>query len=247
MTRSDTIGELAAAMAKAQAAITGAIKSSKNPHFGNRYADLASVWEGCRGPLTDHGLSVIQFPRLTHLGGEMWAIELDTLLLHASGEWLADTLAIPVLKIDAQSIGSAITYARRYALGAVAGVAPEDDDGEGAVGRASESGPRVIGEPPLAAMARVARMGSAAPKDAAPMATVRGKVLGHITRAAGTGTRHVITLDDQRTYGTLVQALSDVATDAAAAGAEVEITYRDTRLGREIATIRDLSEPDPPI
>ena len=137
MTRSDTINELATAMAKAQAEIVGAKKDSENPHFRSRYADLASVRDACVGPLTKHGLSVLQFPRLVGLGDGAWAVELETTLLHTSGQWMTDTLAVPVTKVDAQGVGSAITYARRYALAAVTGVAPEDDDANAAVGHAA--------------------------------------------------------------------------------------------------------------
>ena len=139
--RSDSIAALAAALAKAQAAITGATKDSANPYFNSRYADLASVRGACIGPLTANGLCVVQFPRAT-AGG----VEVETLLAHSSGEWVAETLAMPVSKWDAQAVGSAITYARRYALAAIAGVAPEDDDGNAATAAA----PKVLKQPPQA-------------------------------------------------------------------------------------------------
>ena len=65
-----------------------------------------------------------------HAAGELWLVELETLLIHASGQWVADTLAVPVNPGSAQAVGSAITYARRYALAAFVGVAPEDDDAQ---------------------------------------------------------------------------------------------------------------------
>jgi hypothetical protein len=129
MQRSEQIEALTAALAKAQAEIEGATKSSENPHFRNRYADLGAVWEAIRAPLTKHGLSVVQFPRACEMG-----VEVETTLLHTSGQFMSDTLALPVLKRDAQGFGSAITYARRYSLMAVAGIAPVDDDGNAAVG-----------------------------------------------------------------------------------------------------------------
>jgi hypothetical protein len=135
MTKSDAINELAAAMAKAQAVMTGAKKDAANPFFKSHYADLASVREACMPALTAHGLSVIQFPRLVSAEQGGMVVEVETILAHSSGQFIADTLSVPVTKADAQGVGSAITYARRYALGAVAGVAAEDDDGEGAVGR----------------------------------------------------------------------------------------------------------------
>lgn len=123
--RSEMIKELAEALAKAQADIAEAEKGQTNPHFGKAYATLADIWGACRKQLTDHGLSVIQSPS-TQDG----AVVLTTLLLHTSGQWIQGELSIPLGgKVTAQNIGSAITYARRYALGAFASVAPEDDDG----------------------------------------------------------------------------------------------------------------------
>ena len=127
MDKSDSIKELAAALSKAQGMIEGAIKDSANPFFKSKYADLASVWAAIRKPLSVNGLSVTQFVEDAEHG-----IGVHTTLMHSSGEWVSGKFAMPVSKIDAQGIGSAITYARRYALAAVCGVAPEDDDGNAA-------------------------------------------------------------------------------------------------------------------
>lgn len=133
MTTSEQISELAAALSKAQAAMKGAVKDAENPHFRSRYADLASVREACWKALTDNGLSVVQSPRLVHGGdGAGWIVEVETRLLHASGQFIADVAATPIAKADAQGVGSATTYLRRYALAAFAGIAPEDDDGNAA-------------------------------------------------------------------------------------------------------------------
>lgn len=128
MQHSENIADLATALAKAQAVVEGAKKDSNNPHFKSKYADLASVWSACREALTDNGLSVIQSPGLCHDG----KMEMTTMLMHSSGQWVRDTLSIPLQKIDAQGYGSATTYARRYALAAVVGVSPDDDDGNAA-------------------------------------------------------------------------------------------------------------------
>jgi len=132
MQTSDTINELAAALSKAQGQMQTAKKGAENPHFRSKYADLASVWEACRTALTAHGLSVVQSPRMT-FNGTTGLVEVETRLLHSSGQWMADTVTVPVSKLDAQGVGSAVTYARRYALAAFASVAPDDDDGNGAV------------------------------------------------------------------------------------------------------------------
>lgn len=140
MRTSEAINELATAMAAAQAIMKGAAKDAENPHFRSRYADLASVWDACRAALTANGLSVVQAPRGVPAEGG-WIVEVETILLHKSGQWMADTLTVPVGKPDAQGLGSAITYARRYSLAAFVGVAPEDDDGNAA---ASSGGVKVV-------------------------------------------------------------------------------------------------------
>lgn len=108
-----------------------ASKDKTNPHFGNRYADLASVWDACRDALTANGLAVVQLPLSSP---ESRGVTIRTTLLHESGASLSSDLFLPVAKIDPQGFGSAITYGRRYALAAMVGVAPEDDDGNAASG-----------------------------------------------------------------------------------------------------------------
>ena len=121
------IGELAAALAKAQLSLQAAHKTSTNPFFNSKYADLATVVDACREPLNREGLAFVQLTRPDH---EKAIIV--TYLLHSSGQWLRSELAIKPVKGDPQSFGSALTYARRYALQSIVGVAPEDDDGNAA-------------------------------------------------------------------------------------------------------------------
>lgn len=129
MQQSESIADLATALSKAQGQIEGARKDSANPHFKNKYADLASVWEACRAALTANGLSVIQMPGAMEDG----RVTMTTQLCHSSGQYVRETLSIPIGRtVDAQGYGSATTYARRYALAAAVGVAPEDDDGNAA-------------------------------------------------------------------------------------------------------------------
>lgn len=127
MQKSETIGALAAALAKAQSKMTHASKDKINPHFKNRYADLAAVLDAVREPLTANGLSVVQLVAEAERGAA-----LETVLMHESGEWISALYSLPVSKEDAQGYGSALTYARRYALAAICGIAQDDDDGEGA-------------------------------------------------------------------------------------------------------------------
>lgn len=128
MNKSESIKELAAAMSKAQGEIKGALKDQNNPFFKSKYADLGSVVEAIRAPLTKYGLSYVQLTEPS----EKEEVRVETVILHASGEWISSTLALPVSKGDAQGFGSALTYARRYGLSAAFGVAPEDDDGNAA-------------------------------------------------------------------------------------------------------------------
>lgn len=137
--QSDTIAALADALAKFQGQAEGAKKNAQNPHLKNKYADLGSVWEAVREPLTLYGLSVVQLP----MPSEPGTLRLRTQLLHKSGEWLASELVMPLAKADPQGYGSALTYARRYALAALLGVTQEDDDAERAV-RRPPAGPAMV-------------------------------------------------------------------------------------------------------
>lgn len=130
MNQSEEIKDLAAALSKAQGLIEDAKKDSENPHYKSKYADLSSIWEACRKPLTENNLSVAQF---TEGGPEV--VTIVTRLLHSSGQWLESSLSIKSTKPDAQGLGSAITYGRRYALAAMVGIAPAEDDGNGACGK----------------------------------------------------------------------------------------------------------------
>jgi len=126
--QSEKITELAQALALAQAQMGAALKSSENPHFRSRYADLASVMDACRPALTANGISVIQRCRNSAEG-----VEVETMLLHKSGEWISDTCWLPAPQQKTpQAYGSAITYARRYGLSTLAGVVADDDDGNAA-------------------------------------------------------------------------------------------------------------------
>lgn len=130
MTTSESINEIAGALAKAQGDMKSAAKDSTNPHFKSKYADLASCWEACREPLAKNGLSVVQ-----GASAEAERVTVTTLLLHTSGQWVRDALTTTARDAGAQSIGSAITYGRRYGLSSMVGIAPDEDDAEAAQGR----------------------------------------------------------------------------------------------------------------
>jgi len=128
MQMSNSIAKLAEALAAAQGEIEGAVKDRSNPAFKSRYADLSAVWEAWQAVGPKNGLAVSQWPGPVTDG----RMTLTTVLKHKSGEWLMETLSMPLPKQDPQGYGSAATYARRYALSALAGIAPEDDDGNAA-------------------------------------------------------------------------------------------------------------------
>jgi hypothetical protein len=130
MQTSESINELAAALSKAQGEITGALKESANPFFKSRYADLASCWDACRGPLSKNSLAVFQAAETSTDG-----LVLTTTLAHSSGQWMRASLAVTPKDDTPQAMGSALTYARRYALTAMVGVAQVDDDGNAASSR----------------------------------------------------------------------------------------------------------------
>ena len=125
--KSDKIDKLAASLAKAQSEMKGAEKKSVNPFFNSGYADLHTVIESSFPHLTKYGLSVIQ-------GNESKPGEffVTTMLLHESGQWIKSKLKMPVEKATPHSVGSAITYGRRYGLSAITGLAQYDDDGNAA-------------------------------------------------------------------------------------------------------------------
>jgi hypothetical protein len=127
MPQSENINELAAALAKAQGLMTAAAMDKTNTHFKTKYATLSSVLEAIRKPLTDNGIAVTQTTELRD-----GAFCLVTRLAHSSGQWLAGEYLLPA-NVSPQQLGSALTYARRYSLSAIACIAAdEDDDAEGA-------------------------------------------------------------------------------------------------------------------
>lgn len=139
MESSQEVDKLMVALNKVQIRMRGAKKDAVNPHFKNRYADLASVWEAWRdakGP--EEGLIVTQSNRPDHQG-----VHVVTTLWHFSGQWIRSELYLPVTKQDAQGYGSAISYARRYAFAALVGIIADDDDGN----EASKTPPPPKSEP----------------------------------------------------------------------------------------------------
>jgi hypothetical protein len=131
---SDTINELAAALAKAQGQMRAASKDAKNPHLGNTYATLSSIIEAAKEPLSANGLAFSQI--LSQGDG---GLVLETILMHASGQWLQSEVLVTAQAgnrgvNEVQQLGSSLTYYKRYALTAILGISisEEDDDGNAA-------------------------------------------------------------------------------------------------------------------
>lgn len=134
MTKSDSIKEIAKALCIVQANLKGAKADAENPFFKSKYADLHSVVEAARELLGENGLSVVQTAELI---GNVPC--LNTCLMHTSGEWISGSLPLYPKSLDPQSIGSAISYGRRYSLAAMLGIVQVDDDGEKAMERGRQT------------------------------------------------------------------------------------------------------------
>ncbi|EYB69089.1 hypothetical protein DEIPH_ctg011orf0057 [Deinococcus phoenicis] len=124
MEKSNTLSELAKALSKVQGLIRPALKTSENGHLKSKYADLGSVFDACRDALAENGLSVVQMP----VTDEPGYIALETMLLHASGEYISSRARVKLQKDDPQGAGSGLTYLRRYSLSAALGIVADDDD-----------------------------------------------------------------------------------------------------------------------
>lgn len=130
MKQSESLAALAPALAAAQAELKAVAKDRTNPHFKNKYATLDAIMDGIRPVLAKHGLSIVQ--GMAHpdadVNGVVKSFVLETMLLHKSGEYLANAAVMPVAKNDPQGVGSAITYGRRYGVSALLAIATDEDD-----------------------------------------------------------------------------------------------------------------------
>jgi hypothetical protein len=135
MMQSEQINELAAALAKAQGVMGNAVMNRINPHFRSKYADMGSVLDAIRPPLSANGLCIVQPMQITERG-----LVLRTVLMHSSGQYIAAEYPLPATQ-NAQALGSALTYARRYSLATlVCNASDEDDDANDAVVATSATG-----------------------------------------------------------------------------------------------------------
>ena len=145
---------IASALVKAQKEFGPALKSSTNPHFRSKYADLSACIEAVIDALNNNGIYLMQLTD-EHDGG----VKVSTTFIHESGEQLSGgSLFMPATKQDAQGFGSALSYARRYSLMAACGIAPEDDDGNQATKTAPQQAvpPKATPKPVVQEVARTA-------------------------------------------------------------------------------------------
>jgi hypothetical protein len=158
MKHSDSIANLCAALVKAQADLKAVGKDSVNPHFRSKFASLDSIIDMVRPALAKHGLAVLQGATVpeSNAEGVLTGFTVETMLVHASGEWLTNGAVLPMTKADPQGAGAALTYGRRYSLAALLLISTdEDDDGNHAsvpTTRGTESRP--AGPHPKAVEAR---------------------------------------------------------------------------------------------
>ena len=232
MNQSETINELATALAKAQGEISAAHADSENPFFQSKYADLTSVWDACRAPLSKNGLAVTQTMNPVEQG-----ISVVTTLFHSSGQWVRGELVMMPNKNDPQGVGSCITYNRRYSLSAMVGISPEDDDGnEASKGKAPNK--------------TTTRKAESKAETSSQTKTNPGLTLiKSITQKTGKTqkgkdwTRYKITDANGNEYSTFSKTQADIAKIAKDKKAEVIITYKTEGQYKNIELI-EMQDPE---
>lgn len=227
---SPTLGKLADALAKAQAGITGAAKDRTNPHFGSKYATLDACWDACRKALSANGLAVVQLP-----SSDGSKVSVTTVLAHASGEWISSMVTMVAKDGTPQSIGSALTYGRRYGLCAAVGVAPEeDDDGNGAQPDRATNG-RSTPAPPRPASA------ATGPVTVTDVAFKDGTTNGRKWR------KFTVTFSDGSKGGTLNAELGAAASSAKAKALPVRPLLKSTAYGHDLEALDIVRESAPDV
>ncbi len=144
MKTSEALNELAAALAKAQGEIrnpgkdkTATVEMKTGGKYTYQYGDLAGITDALRKPFADNGLCHVQF-----VSNDPGEVHITTRIMHASGQWIESSMTMPVSDHRPQTLGSAVTYGRRYSLGALAGIASEQDDDGAAAQEAATPPPR---------------------------------------------------------------------------------------------------------
>jgi hypothetical protein len=169
---SEQIAELSEALVKAQSQFSSAIKDSTNPAFRSKYADLTSVIAAMVPHLNKEGLAIMQHPALTWAGdgdSREAMVTVTTRIQHKSGQFIESDLSLPAVmrdRFDAQSVGSAITYACRYGLQSIGVLGREDDDGNAATGTGTREAAQAVAQSKLAEFKKTGKLpGEANPQE----------------------------------------------------------------------------------
>ena len=153
MKQSENIAALAKALNAVHKNVTPIAKDRTNSHFGNSYATLDSMMESVRPILAGEGLSIVQGGAgpVSNVDGQIVGVSVETMLLHVSGEYVSSIIVLPLDKPSAQAVGSAVTYGRRYGVGALLALTTEeDDDGHVATANAANATPKAAPRPAAA-------------------------------------------------------------------------------------------------
>jgi len=229
MTTSENCTELWGALLEARKHFRPVVKDSLAQIGTGRsysYADLSTLLDAVQPALLEQGVILLQ------------AVNADTSclltrLIHAAtGQYVEVPYPLNLEQMP-QALGSAVTYARRYQLLALLGVAAEDDDGATAQAPTPEPRPR-------------ASASSDAPAGALETARV---VVRDVRQKALTngGTKFTIVASDGETYTSFKRDLAELAKIAKASGVEVELVFRRSKFGRDVVALHDLSQPEPPL
>ena len=228
MKQSDSITNLAKALAAVQQSITPVVKDRQNPHFKNNYATLDAIMESVRPLLAKNGLSIVQGggSPVSNVDGNIVGAAVETMLVHASGEYITSAIVLPIDKGTPQAVGSAITYGRRYGVAALLALTTEeDDDGNHATATAANTASRpapVTTTRTQEALANVPKpsgnlAGSAAKK--MPFGKYKGTPLGELDTRDLDSTIQWCSSDGEKAekFKDLIAACNEVLADRAAA------------------------------
>lgn len=218
MKQSESIVNLAKALAVVQGKVQPVPKDATNPHFRNRYASLDAIMETVRPLLAANGLAIVQGggAPVSNVDGAVTGVAVETMLVHTSGEYVASTITLPLDKGTAQAVGSAISYGRRYGVSALLALSTEDDDD----GNAASAQRAARSEPARAPLAAGNGASGTAHAKRMPFGKHKGTPLGEVDSDA-----LIATIDwcqrDTAKFGDLIAACHEVLADRGVDEAEI--------------------------
>lgn len=209
MNHTPSIAKLAAALVQVQREIEPIAKDSVNPHFKNKYASLDVMIETVRPLLAQHGLAVVQGASspITDDGGALCGFAVETMLVHDSGEWISNSAVMPLVKVDAQGAGGAMTYGRRYGLSALLALSTDDDDDGHSAGQAT---PRAASAP-----ASSASNGGGRTVTVMPFGKTKGSPLAELSKEELQKTLKWCKEKDAEKFKDLISSINRVLNDKA--------------------------------